>query len=149
MNLAQLNAQIQAQQKKVDEASAQLAHHRKMLQDWLAAQEADAANNASYQTRQHTARRIAEEQEAVKQWERTLERETAELGRLEALRAAIDAATVNAVAQGLTPEAAQELAAAQVLAAETRRKVLQWVGYGLLAVAVIGGIIILRRVLRK
>jgi hypothetical protein len=135
MNLAQLNAQIQAQQKKVDEASAQLAHHRKMLQDWLAAQEADAANNASYQTRQH--------------WERTLERETAELGRLEALRAAIDAATVNAVAQGLTPEAAQELAAAQVLAAETRRKVLQWVGYGLLAVAVIGGIIILRGVLRK
>lgn len=135
-----IDKEIQELQRIVSDAQQALASAQQSLAAWKAAAAKDEQVNASYATRANTAKRIDEETANVKAAQEALDNAKAELSRKLALRDKIDQAAVDAMRQGLTPEAAYQLATAKVIEQERRSKIANTallVGLGVLALVLI------------
>ncbi len=140
MTTAQIDAAIRQLQEEVDAASAELTAARASLNAWLNAQQQDAANNASYDTRQNTARRVAEEQKRVNDAETLLKRKQKELEERKQYRQAIEDAALAAIRSGMTPEAAYAAAEAKVIAERRRTTIFNYITIAIVLLLIAGGI---------
>lgn len=145
MNYDSLTARITELQGRLPVERNKLAGFKQSLSDWQTALATDQSNGASSGTISHSQKRIAEEQQKVNDQTTLVAGLENELTYSLDLRKKIDDAAATAIANGSTPEAAYQVAIAEVMRAETVKKIVTVGGIVLLIVGAIALFIWWRR----
>ena len=115
----ELRTAILAEQQELNAARAAVAA-------WEGAQRLDTQNNASYETRANTARRLSEERARVQQSEQRLAALESDLAAAESNRDNWDRAYIEATSKGMTGEEAKNYADAKAERVRLTNKIITW-----------------------
>lgn len=145
VSIEALDREIDQLRQARDRAAADLQNARSQLAAWERALIIDQGNQASPATIANTQAQIAYWRQRVTLLEGVYTQAESNLARKLEFRAAVEQAALNAIARGVDPETAYELAAAEVEAQKNRTLII-YVVAGIIALV---GLVALVRFLRK